>query len=49
MEKAKKNDVKIHLPIDFITAEKFAEDSATGTATIESGIPDSWMVFDLKD
>ena len=27
MEKAKANNVKIHLPIDFVTADKFAPDA----------------------
>lgn len=46
LEKAKSKDVKIHLPCDFITAEKFAEDAATGTTTVEAGIPDEWMGLD---
>lgn len=46
MEKAKKNDVQIHLPVDFVTADKFAENAATGTATVESGIPQGWMGLD---
>jgi len=44
LEKAQKNNVKLHFPCDFITADKFAEDATTGTATVESGIPDEWMV-----
>ncbi|KAI4490386.1 hypothetical protein M0802_010657 [Mischocyttarus mexicanus] len=40
LEKAKKNNVQIHLPVDFITADKFAENAAVGEATVESGIPD---------
>jgi len=27
MEKAEKNGVKLHLPVDFVTASKFAEDA----------------------
>ena len=27
LEKAAKNNVKVHLPVDFITADKFAEDA----------------------
>ena len=46
MAKAKEKGVKIHLPVDFITADKFAEDAATGTATAEEGIPDGWMGLD---
>lgn len=44
LEKAKVKNVKIHLPCDFTTAEKFAEDAATGATTVEAGIPDEWMV-----
>lgn len=38
MEKAKANNVMIHLPSDFVTGDKFAEDAQVGTATVETGI-----------
>lgn len=44
--KAKKNGVKIVLPIDFVTADKFDKDANTSTATQEEGIPDKWMGLD---
>ena len=44
LEKAKANNVQIHLPTDFVTADKFAEDASAGTATVESGIPDDSLV-----
>ena len=44
MDKAEKNKVKIHLPSDFITGNKFAEDAAVGQATISSGIPAGSLV-----
>ena len=55
MEKAKNNNVKIHLPIDFITADKFAPDAAVGAATVEEGImrlvnivlENQFLVYDL--
>lgn len=47
VEKAEKNNVKLHFPVDFITADKFAEDAKTGEATVESGIPDGWMGLDI--
>ncbi|XP_066991159.2 phosphoglycerate kinase [Anabrus simplex] len=47
MAKAEQNGVQIHLPVDFITADKFAEDAAVGCATLESGIPDGWMGLDV--
>ena len=46
MEKAAKNNVKIHLPIDFVTGDKFAADAAVGAATVQEGIPESWMGLD---
>ena len=44
MAKAKKNNVQIHLPVDFVTADQFAENANAGTATLETGVPDGWMV-----
>lgn len=44
--KAKKNNVKIVLPVDFITADKFDKDAKTSTATEDEGIPDNWMGLD---
>lgn len=44
MAKAEKNGVKITLPVDFITADKFDEKATTGTATVAAGIPAGWMV-----
>ncbi|XP_041749905.1 phosphoglycerate kinase [Coregonus clupeaformis] len=46
MAKAEKNKVKINLPVDFITAEKFDEHAQTGTATVDAGIPAGWMGLD---
>lgn len=46
MEKAKANGVQIHLPEDFVTADKFAEDATTGTSTVEAGIPKGYMGLD---
>ena len=44
MDKAKARNVQIHLPVDFITADKFAEDAKVGTATVEGGIPAECLV-----
>src|SRR5690625_139881 len=41
-ERAKKNNVKIVLPNDYITADKFSADANTGYATDADGIPDGW-------
>jgi len=46
MAKAAKNNVQIHLPVDFRTGNKFAEDATVGEATVESGIPDDCMGLD---
>lgn len=47
LDKAKKNNVQIHLPVDFVTADKFAENAAVGAADVENGIPDGWMGLDV--
>jgi len=47
IDKAKANNVQIHLPVDFVTADKFAEDAAVGTASLEDGIPAGWMSLDI--
>lgn len=46
MEKANKNGVKIHLPTDFVTGDKFANEAQVGSATVESGISDEMMGLD---
>ena len=33
-------------PVDYVTADKFAKDATTSTATDEEGIPDGWMGLD---
>ncbi len=47
MEKAKAKGVKIHLPVDFVTADRFAPDANTGAATVEDGIPAGWEGLDI--
>lgn len=49
MEKAKKNGVKIVLPTDYITGDKFAKDAKVGYSTDADGIPDGWMGLDCGD
>jgi 3-phosphoglycerate kinase len=44
MDKAKAKNVQIHLPVDFVTGDKFAEDATVGAATLESGIPADALV-----
>lgn len=38
--------MKIHLPVDFITADKFDENANTNSATVDQGVPDGWMGLD---
>lgn len=47
VEKAKKNNVQLHLPVDFVTGSKFGEDAEVGAASVESGIPAGWMGLDV--
>lgn len=44
MDKAKANNVQIHLPTDFITGDKFDENATVGTTVMEVGIEDGWLV-----
>ncbi len=44
--KAKAKGVELIFPIDFVCGNKFAADSDTQPATMESGIPDGWEGFD---
>ena len=46
MKKAADKGVKIHLPSDFVTGDKFAEDAAVGQSTVQSGIPAGSLVRD---
>lgn len=47
MEKAKAKNVKITLPVDFVTADKFSESANVGAATVESGIEAGWLGLDI--
>ncbi len=47
MEKAKAKGVKIHLPVDFIAAEKFDPEANTQIAEDSAGIPVGWMGLDI--
>ncbi|XP_037043786.1 phosphoglycerate kinase-like [Bradysia coprophila] len=42
-----KNNVRLHLPVDFVTGDKFAENATVGNATVEEGIPTGWMGLDI--
>ncbi|KAJ4174306.1 phosphoglycerate kinase [Fusarium falciforme] len=49
VEKAKAKNVKVVLPVDYITADKFDKDAETGYATDAEGIPDGWMGLDCGE
>lgn len=46
MEKAKAKGVKIHLPVDFVCADKFDPEANTQPADASTGIPDGWQGLD---
>jgi len=46
VDKAEKNGVKVVLPVDYVTADKFDANATTGAATDKDGIPDGWMGLD---
>lgn len=46
VEKAKKNNVTLHFPIDYVTADSFSPTAKVGAATDEEGIPDGWQGLD---
>lgn len=46
VEKAKKNNVKLILPVDHVIADKFSEDAKVDRVTDEQGIPDGWLGLD---
>lgn len=47
VEKAAAKGVRLHLPTDFVTADKFAADAKVGAATVASGIPDDMLGLDI--
>lgn len=46
MEKAERKGVKIHLPVDFIAADKFDAAASTRIVSDQEGIPEGWMGLD---
>ncbi|KAH9004992.1 phosphoglycerate kinase [Lactarius hatsudake] len=46
VDKARKNNVQLVFPVDYVTADKFDKNANTGAATDEEGIPDGWMGLD---
>jgi len=48
LEKAKKNNVKVYLPVDAVNADKFDAEAKTGKSKIDQ-TPDGWMGLDIGD
>ncbi|KAH9966512.1 phosphoglycerate kinase [Russula dissimulans] len=46
VEKARRNNVELVFPVDYITGDKFDKNANTGLATDEDGIPEGWMGLD---
>ena len=49
VDKAKQNDVKLVLPCDYITGDKFSAEAATGYATDADVVPDGWLGMDVGE
>lgn len=49
MEKAKANNVKIYLPVDYVTGDKFAADATVGYALADEGIEGNAMGLDVGE
>lgn len=47
MAKAQAKGVKIHLPVDYVCGDKFAEDAQVKAADDASGIPAGWLGLDV--
>jgi len=49
VEKAKKNNVRLHFPVDYVTGDKFDKNATVGHATDKEGIPDGWLGLDCGE
>ncbi|KAK9237910.1 phosphoglycerate kinase [Lipomyces kononenkoae] len=49
IEKAKKYNVKVVLPVDYVTGDKFSKDAAVGYATDKTGIADGLIGLDVGE
>jgi len=47
VEKAEKNKVKLHFPVDYVTGDKFDKNATVGHADDQSGIPDEALGLDV--
>lgn len=49
VQKAEKNNVKLVLPVDYITGNKFDKEAQVGSASDSEGIPDGWLGLDAGE
>jgi len=49
VDKAKEKNVKLHFPVDYITADKFDKNAKIDKATDKTGIPKGWMGLDCGE
>lgn len=49
MQKAKEKNVAIHLPVDYVIADKFDKNANHKPATDAEGIPDGWLGLDIGE
>jgi phosphoglycerate kinase len=47
VEKASKNGIKLHFPVDYVIADKFDQNAKTDLATDKTGIPEGWIGLDI--
>jgi len=49
VDKAKEKGVKLHFPVDYVTADKYDKNAKVGKADDNTGIPDGWMGLDVGE
>lgn len=49
VEKAKKNNVKLVFPVDYVTGDKFDKEAQVGKVSDFEGIPDGWLGLDAGE
>lgn len=47
LAKAQQRGVKVHLPVDYVTGDRFAKDAKVGKADDSTGIPADAAGFDV--
>ncbi|KAH9525160.1 phosphoglycerate kinase [Bulinus truncatus] len=49
MEKAKANNVAIHLPVDFVASDQLSEEADVSTCSADDGVPEGMMGLDVGE